>query len=484
MPKRSRPDQLDQLLQAMLARPGGDLPGADQDSGSLAPLLRIARELRDLPRENFKARLKSELERTIFMASRAEPARAVQTATARLRVKNAGAAIEFYKRAFGAQEIMRFVGHGQIAQAALAIGNSTIYLGEAAPEYGFPSPEDLGGSPVSIHLYVDDVDTFVAQALAAGARLSRPVRDEFYGDRSGLVTDPFGYTWNIATRKEDMSVDEMHRRFEAMEKEQASSRTASRYMPEGYQALTPYLVVQDAPGMIEFLKQAFDAEEQSRAVGGAGGLHADLRIGDSRLMVGGGAPGLSWRGEDQLSAFHMYVKDTDAVYQRALNAGAVSIGPPVDQEYGERSAGVKDGFGNVWYIATWKGEHYIPEGLRTVNAYLHPLRAEPLITFLKRGFGAEEVAKYASPDGVIHHAQVKIGDTVLEMGEAHGPYQPMPTMFYLYVPDVDATYQRALNAGATSIGGPEDKPYGDRTAAVKDAFGNQWYLATHIRDVT
>jgi len=84
---------------------------------------------------------------------------------------------------------------------------------------------------------------------------------------------------------------------------------------------------------------------------------------------------------------------------------------------------------------------------------------------------------------VIHHAKIGIGDSALEMGEAHGPYQPMPAMFYLYVPDADAVYLRALNAGATSTAEPADQPYGDRTAGVTDAFGNQWYIATHIRDV-
>ena len=484
MPKHSRADQFDQLVQVMLAHPGAELPSVDQDSAaSFATLLHIARELRGLPRENFKARLKSDLERKTSMATRAEPARAMQTATPRLRIKNAAAAIEFYQKAFGAREIMRFVGRGQIAHAELAIGNSVIFLGEAAPDYGYPGPESLGGSPVSIHLYVDDVDAFCAQAVAAGARQTVPVSDQFYGDRSGTVTDPFGYTWNVATRKEDMTAEEMQRRFADMEKEQAVNRPAPSFQPEGQQTLTPYLIVQDAPAMIEFLKQAFGAEEKFRGVGPAGGLHADLRIGDSRLMLGGGAPGLSWHGENRPTALHIYVKDTDTVYQRALDAGAVSIAAPVDQQYGERSGGVKDQFGNFWYIATWKGEHYIPEGLRTVNPYLHPLRAEPLINFLKRGFDAQEVARYASPDGVIHHAQIKIGDTVLEMGEAHGQYQPMPTMFYLYVPNVDASYYRALNVGGTSISEPEDKPYGDRTAAVKDAFGNQWYLATNVRDV-
>jgi uncharacterized glyoxalase superfamily protein PhnB len=178
----------------------------------------------------------------------------------------------------------------------------------------------------------------------------------------------------------------------------------------------------------------------------------------------------------------VYVEDTDAVYRRALKAGATSIGEPVDQAYGERSAGVKDRSGTVWYIATAKGDGYMPARLHNVNVYLHPLRAEPLIRFLQRAFGATGVETYASPEGIVHHASISIGDSVLEMGEAHGPYQPMPTMFYLYVPDVDAAYQRALQAGAVSIQQPADQQYGDRTAAISDAFGNQWYLATQLRE--
>jgi PhnB protein len=105
-----------------------------------------------------------------------------------------------------------------------------------------------------------------------------------------------------------------------------------------------------------------------------------------------------------------------------------------------------------------------------------------VIKFMERAFGASGVEKFASPDGVIHHARVTIVDSVIEMGEAHGPYQPMPTMFYLYVPDVDASYWRAANAGGESISAPADQTYGDRTAAVKDVFGNQWYLATQLRE--
>ena len=473
MPKRSRAEQLDQALTAMLAGSGAE-PELD-----VAPLVRIAEELRALPRESFKARLRSDLERKVTMATQVS-APAVQTATMRLRVKNAPAAIEFYNKAFGGTEISRFEAHGTIVVADVKIGNSIIVVSEAAPELGLPGPEAYGGSPVTINLRVEDVDAFVDRAVAAGAKLTERVADQFYGDRRGSVTDPYGYTWVIATRKEDLSADEIYRRFEAMEKEQQSKPSA---IPKGYHTITPYIVVQDAPALIDFARQVFGAEETFRAIGGAGGIHAEVRIGESMLMVGGGGPGLSWGGESRNTALHVYVEDTDAVYERALQAGAVSAGEPKDQPYGERGAGVKDQSGNYWYIATWKGEGHVQPGLRTVTPYLHPLRAAPFIEFLKRGLGAEEVARYASPDGVIHHAQIRIGDSVLEMGEAHGPYQPMPSMFYLYVSDADAMYARALSAGATSVYAPADQPYGDRMGAVKDTFGNQWCFATHLKDV-
>jgi PhnB protein len=182
------------------------------------------------------------------------------------------------------------------------------------------------------------------------------------------------------------------------------------------------------------------------------------------------------------TALHVYVTDTDAAYRHALELGATSIHEPMDQDYGERSASVKDLAGNHWYIATRFGPKHVPEGLHSVNIYLHPRRAAPVIDFLKQAFAAKEVARYAGPDGTIHHAQVRIGDSAIEMGEAHGPYQPMPTMFYLYVEDADAWYRRALQAGATSLSEPADQPYGDRNASVKDPFDNVWYMATHMRD--
>lgn len=254
-------------------------------------------------------------------------------------------------------------------------------------------------------------------------------------------------------------------------------------IPKGYHTVTPYVVVQDAPGLIDFVTQAFGAVEGFRAIGSAGGIHSEVRVGDSMMMIGGGSPELAWRGASIPTSLHLYVEDADAVYRRALAAGAVSVEEPVDQPYGDREAGVRDSGGNLWWIATHQEGGYKPKDFHSVTPYLHPHEAEPMIAFLKKAFGAEEMDRHASPDGVVHHATVRVGDSVIEMGEAHGAFQPMPSMFYLYVADVDALYARAIQAGATSLSAPRDQDYGDRSGGVKDPFGNQWYIATHIKDV-
>jgi PhnB protein len=418
----------------------------------------------------------------------AQPVRA--SAWPRLTFKDAAKAIEFYTRALGARETFRFEAGRGIAHAEIAIGDSILNLAEEWPEGGRFSAETLGNSPVWMSLRVDDVDAFAERAVAAGMTVKRPIQDQFYGHRVVQLADPFGYIWGVYTVKEEMSVEEMHRRMQGMitgpEGGQLPSEESPKRVspvPAGFRTLQPYIVAADGEALLEFAKQAFDAEETFRAVGSAGGVHANVRIGDTMLMMGGGIRGRTFSGKPYPVALHIYVEDTDSVYDKALAAGATSLGAPQDHEYGERGAGVKDPAGNFWYIATHKGENYIPKGLHNVNIYMHPLRAEPVINFVKRAFGGEEISRYASPDGVVQHAEIRVGDAVLEMGEAHGPYQPMQSMFYLYVPNVDAVYRKALAAGAKSIQEPADQPYGDRNAGVVDALGNTWYIATHIRDV-
>jgi PhnB protein len=125
----------------------------------------------------------------------------------------------------------------------------------------------------------------------------------------------------------------------------------------------------------------------------------------------------------------------------------------------------------------------IPEGYHTVTPYLVVQGAAKLIDFLKQAFDAKEIMRMPLPDGTIMHAEVKIGDSTVMLGDARGDFKPMPAAIYLYVNDADATYQRALHAGATSTMEPANQFYGDRNAGVKDPVGNQWWIGTHIEDV-
>ena len=133
------------------------------------------------------------------------------TVTPYLIVKGGAEALDFYARAFGAVERLR-IGDGKIGHAEITIGDSCVMLADEHPEIGALSPTTVGGAPVSLHLYVEDVDAVVARAVAAGARLIRPVADQFYGDRVGGLADPFGHRWFIATHKEDLSREELQRR--------------------------------------------------------------------------------------------------------------------------------------------------------------------------------------------------------------------------------------------------------------------------------
>ena len=130
-----------------------------------------------------------------------------------LIIEGAGEAIEFYKQAFGDEELFRFpTPDGKVGHAEIKIGNSPIMLADAYPAMGYNSPKSLGGSPVSLMIYIENVDTVFRQAVAAGATVKEAVADKFYGDRSGSLIDPFGHVWHVATHKEDVSIEEMEKR--------------------------------------------------------------------------------------------------------------------------------------------------------------------------------------------------------------------------------------------------------------------------------
>lgn len=476
-------EQLDEAVEAIIANPDAPLPQAD---GEIAPLLRVAVALRHLPRPEFKTRLKADLAATKPAAEKAPPASTTfkTTATAYLSIRDAAAAIEFYKKAFGATELMRLSGPGdKISHACIQIGGASIMLADEFPEAGFLSPQAVGGSPVRILLDVEDVDALAKQAVAAGATEVRPVKDQFYGVRSGQFADPFGFTWIISMRTEELTFEEMQKRFDAITKqstEQPRAVTAVDTIRQGFRTVTPYLVVKEVEQVIDFVQSVFGAEGRIFGTGSEGGIHSEYKVGDSMLMIGGGS---NLRHPPMPAAMHLYVEDVDAVYQRAMVAGGTSLYAPTDHEYGERGAAIKDAGGNHWYLATAQGSTYVPEGSDNLMPYLHPRGAPRMIEFLKQAFGAEEIAVYQSPDGIVHHAKIRIGNSIVEMGEAHEQWQPMPSMFMLYVDDADAWYAHAMKAeGAISMGEPKDQPYGDRVGAVKDPFDNLWYIGTPIKD--
>jgi PhnB protein len=470
MAERSIIDQLDDAVTALLEQREPVVADTDRE---LTELVAVARELRGLPSEQFRAALKEQLGGKNDMSTAAKQIESTpQAATSispYLTYRDTAAAIDFYKRAFGATEVMRLAEpSGKIGHAEMQIGSVTLMLADEYPDYGALSAETLGGSPIKLHLYVPDVDQFVERAITEGASLSRPVEDHGYGDRGGQIKDPFGYTWIVATHQQDVSPAEMQKQFDDLLNE------PKKFKREGFHAVTPYIIAKPAVELVDFVKQAFGAVESMRATGSAGGLHCELKIDDSIVMIGGG-PGFDARP----TAIHLYVSDTDEVYARAIAAGATSLVEPSDIEYGERFAAVKDIGGNEWYIEK-RSESPI-EDLHSVAVYFHPLGAPKFIDFVEKAFGATVIERHQSDEGFVYHSKVRIGDSIIELGEPHDQWQPMQSAIYLYVEDVDATYKQALSAGATSALEPTDQPYGDRSAWVNDEFGNVWYLSSLLR---
>ena len=252
-----------------------------------------------------------------------------------------------------------------------------------------------------------------------------------------------------------------------------SSAVAAPHIREGFTTVTPYIHLRNA-GLVDFLTRVFDAKETFSVLGGGGGMHREVRLGDSMLMIGEG-------GGDEVmpfrpAAFHVYVPDVDSTYERAIAAGAVSLGAPEVRHYGERAGFVRDEFGNNWYIATHLGDSYVPQGLRAVTPFLHLRDAARHIEFLKQAFSAEEVRREGAGEAV-RYARLNIGNGALELGEAQPPVEPMSAVLYLYVRDPDVVYQQAIAAGAKSLWAPKEQAYGERMGAVEDPWRNQWFIA-------
>ncbi len=258
---------------------------------------------------------------------------------------------------------------------------------------------------------------------------------------------------------------------------EAKAKTV-HYQRPGLTAITPYIIVRGAAQFIEFLKSSFEGVERMSVPTPDGKImHAEVAIGNAAIEVSDGSEAYP----NAPAAIHLYVDDPDATYARTLQAGAISFYAPTDDHpSGDRWGAVKDAFGNHWYIAKPKGWTPGPEGLRSVQPYLHLREAHKMIPFMEAAFEAEAMGVHKSPEGIVHHATIRIGDATLEIDEAHGEFQPMPCHLHVYVPDTDAVYARAMEAGATSIEAPRNAPYGDRAAGVKDPWGNSWFIATYL----
>jgi PhnB protein len=501
MPKRKPPrasDELARAVQAMI----DDREAAPRVSPKLAPILRVAADLRGMPDAEFKARLKHELFGRARPTPQPKKSRAAKTSAAKERleptlaqiaaptpayirqgfhsvtpyiaVDGASKMIDFLKRAFGAEETMRAeTGDGHIGHAEVRIEGSMLELGD-------PSSESQP-NPIALWLFVPDADAAYARAIEAGATSIHEPVDQDYGDREGSVKDPFGNHWYIGTH-----------------------RAGAEPLPAELRNVTPYLHPKGTPRLIDFMREAFDAEEVFRAQDDAGTVHhAKIMIGDSIIAMG------ETHGpyRTMKPTLHLYVPDADRAYQRALEAGAVSVSEPANLPYGERCGAVRDSFGNTWYIAT-RLEALAPkaETHEAPRRYEQPGNIMPFMyiegvgrafDFYREVFGAREVHR-AEEGGKLSHIQMAIGQTNVMLSDPtleHVTKSPAaefavtphslggsPLHLYVYVPDADAAYKRALDAGSKIVDPMEDKVWGDHCGGVQDPFGHVWFIATPIKE--
>jgi PhnB protein len=322
---------------------------------------------------------------------------------------------------------------------------------------------------------IEELDLAI-DALLAGARDGAPKK----GARQATLV-------RVAAELRDLPSENFKTRLksELLKKSELRGKTimsSSTVNPvrTGFRTITPYLQVMPVEEVIHFVKQAFGGEELFRGHGGAGGIHAEIKVGDAMLMIGGGG---TWKGPARPAGMLIYVDDADEVYRRAMEAGATSIHEAVTQPYGDREGSVTDAAGNHWYITTRRVSEYAPAGHGDILMGFMPNGSAQFIDFLTAAFGAETIFRHDAPDGTVGHARIRIGDSIVMVSEPRGRYQPMPAGVYMYVENADEVYERAIRAGATSLYPVADMPYGDRMGGVTDSFGNEWYIATHFKDM-
>lgn len=466
MLKRSLIQQLDDAVEQLLRHPAASVPQPENGASAALPrLLETAVLLRDLPAPDFKARLKREFERRTSVSTAAKLAAAptlgkygregFQTLSAYLRVSGANKLVSFFEKAFDARVNSRHVNpDGSLLHADLTIQDSHLEVSDAT----------AAAPPLAMMfiLTVPDADAAYEKAIAAGAESLAAPADSPYGDREAGVADPSGNQWYLTTRR------------------------VSEHAPADQPAVVPGFHAANAAKVIDFFKQAFGADDSIRFAGPDGIVHhARLKFGDAYLTIGE-AHG---KYQTKPGCYRLFVPNVDEVYAQAVHAGAIAAGEPANRPYGERSGTVLDPAGNRWYIATHldllqsKPQHtatsYIPKGFRSVTPYLMIHRSEEFVAFVEQALDAKVLLRVNTPQGQMMHSQIQIGSSIVEASEFNPSYGPdSPITLVVNVKDAAATYERAMEAGASSLWEPRTEPWGDFTSGVRDVSGNFWAFIT------
>ncbi len=315
----------------------------------------------------------------------AKPARPIPDGfyalTPQLVVKGVDEAVDFYVKAFAASKVFTLPGpDGKTLHAEIKIGDSVVMIDEEME--GSKSPLTLGGTPALLMLYVPSADATWTAATGAGAKIEKPLEDQFWGDRYGELTDPFGHRWAVSTHIEDLSSEQTQQRAALMyapadkkgkkAKPAKKARTpaepswkqiagtpAKAPVPAGYHTVTLAIVVPRAAETIDFYKAALGAIETDRMAGEDGRImHAELELGDSKLMLSDEYPEMGGKSALTLGgspvSLHHYTTDADAAFAKLVGAGGKPAMPLADVFWGDRYGAVVDPAGFTWGVATHK----------------------------------------------------------------------------------------------------------------------------------
>jgi len=307
--------------------------------------------------------------------------------TPHLTVQGVDAAVDYYVKVFAAEKLFAIPGaEGKTMHAQIRIGDSILMIEEENVEQGLKSPLTLGGTPATLMMYVEDVDAAFATAIGAGAKESLPVTEMFWGDKYGVLMDPSGHRWALATRVEDLTPEQMKER--AAIANQPTKKTkkkpkkpvppawkaiagtpAADPTPAPYHSVTLALTTSDAKGAIAFYKAAFGAQDKDVPMEMPDGkiAHAELTIGDSILMLTDEFPDQGGTSAATLGgspvAVHMYTADVDAAFATATGAGGTQVQPVTAKFWGDKIGLLTDPAGFTWSLAS-RVEELTPEQIQ------------------------------------------------------------------------------------------------------------------------